>query len=197
MTTATTTTTPAVAGRLMLKSVRLSFPALFEPEAFKPGDEPKYKATFLVEQGSEQAKQVDAAILAVLREKFPKAGEAEKKVAAIRNNPNKFCWQSGDGKYDGYDGMMALSAKAKVGALPTVLDGNKAPLTARDGKPYAGCYVNAAISFFMYDNLGIGVSAQLRGVQFFKDGDAFAAGRPADSDEFEDVAEGADASDFA
>jgi hypothetical protein len=34
-------------------------------------------------------------------------------------------------------------------------------------------------------------------VQFFRDGDSFAAGRPADSGEFEDVTEGAAAEDFA
>jgi hypothetical protein len=34
-------------------------------------------------------------------------------------------------------------------------------------------------------------------VQFLRDGDAFAAGRPADSDEFDEVTEGADAAEFA
>ena len=185
-------------GQIMLTGVRLSFPALFEPEEFKPGDEPKYKATFLIQKGSPQVERVEAAILAVLREKFPKAGEAEKKIAAIRNNPNKFNWQDGDSKeYDGYAGMMALSAKSKVGQRPTVIDGNKTPLTAKDGKPYAGCYVNASVAFFTYDSSGLGVSASIRGVQFLRDGDAFAAGRPADSDEFEEVTEGADAAEFA
>lgn len=190
-----TQATPA--GRIMLKGVRLSFPALFKPEEFKPGDEPKYKGTFLVEKGSPQAAAVDKAILAVLTEKFPKPGEAAKKLAAIRNNPNKFCWQDGDGKYDGWDGMMAVSAKAKVSARPTVINADRTPLVESDGKPYPGCYVNASLDFFVYDSSGIGVSAQLRGVQFARDGDAFSAGRPADSDEFEEVSEGATADDFA
>ena len=195
----TATKTAAPTGRIMLRNVRLSFPALFEPEAFKPGDEPKYKATFLVDKDSPQIAEVNAAILAVLRES-PKVGpkKADTVLKQISGNPNKFCWQTGDNTdYDGYAGMMSLAAKAKEAARPTVIDANKAPLTARDGKPYAGCYVNASVELYVYDNLGIGITAQLRGVQFLRDGDAFAAGRPADGDEFEEVAAGADADDIA
>ena len=192
-----TTNTPT--GRIMLLNVRLSFPALFEAEAFKPGDEPKYKATFLVDKKSPQIAEVNAAILAVLRES-PKVGpkKADAMLKQISGNPNKFCWQDGDNAaYDGYAGMMSLSAKSKESARPTVLNSDKTPLTARDGKPYAGCYVNASVDIYVYESSGIGITAQLRGVQFVRDGDAFAAGRPADSDEFESVAEGADAGDIA
>ena len=186
-------------GRIMLRNVRLSFPALFEPEAFKPGDEPKYKATFLVDKTSPQIAEINAAILAVLRES-PKVGpkKAEAVLKQISGNPNKFCLQDGDNsEYDGYAGMLSVAAKAKENNRPTVLDGNKSPLTSRDGRPYAGCYVNASIEFYVYDSSGIGVTAQLRGVQYLRDGDAFASGRPADSDEFEAVADGADADDIA
>ena len=187
-------TTANPIGRLQLTNVRLSFPALFTPEAYQPGDPLKYKATFLIPKDSELAKKVDAAILAVLKARSP--AKAESILKQIRTNPNKFCWQDGDNKeYDGYAGMMALTTKATV--RPLVIDRDKTPLTAEDGRPYPGCYVNASIEFFSYDSGGIGVSASVRGVQFFKDGDAFAAGRPADSDEFEAVTEGADADEFA
>lgn len=190
------TTTAAPTGRIRLDNVRLSFPALFNPEAYQPGDAEKYKATFLVEQGSALAKTVEAKILAVLKDKFPNGNKAETVLKSIRGNPNKFCWQDGDSKeYDGYAGMMALSAKNTT--RPTVIDGNKSPLTEKDGKPYVGCYVNATVDFFVYDNGGTGVSASLRGVQFLRDGDAFTAGRPADSDEFDEVTAGADAAEFA
>lgn len=190
-------TTQNPIGRVMLNDVRLSFPALFVPEPFQPGDPPKYKATFLVPKGSKLAAQVDAAIMAVLKAS-PKVGEkkAQQVLAQIRGNTNKFCWQDGDTKsYDGYEGMMALSAKADT--RPTVIDRDKSPLTKEDGRPYAGCYVNASVEFFVYENKGVGVSSQVRGVQFMRDGDAFSGGRPADSDEFEAVTEGAAAEDFA
>ena len=38
---------------IKLANVRLSFPGLFKAEPFQPGDEPKFKATFLVPKGSD------------------------------------------------------------------------------------------------------------------------------------------------
>jgi len=190
----TTNTKPVPVGRIMLKNVRLSFPALFEPEAFKPGDTPKFKATLLVEKDSEQAKLVEKKILAVLKEKYP--SKAENLLKNIRGNPNKFCWQDGDTKsYDGYEGMMALSAKSTT--APKVLDADRSELSERSGKPYAGCYVNASVELFAYDNSGVGLSASLRGIQFWGHGDSFSGSRPADADEFEAAEAGADAEDFA
>jgi hypothetical protein len=178
---------------MKLQNVRLSFPALFRAEAFKQGDEPKFKATFLIPKGSDLHEQVEKAILDVVRAKH--GAKAEKIIAQIRNNPNKFCYQDGDTKsYDGYEGMMALSAKNSV--RPTVIDRNKAPLTEQDGKPYAGCYVNATVDFFAYDNSGVGVSASVTGVQFLRGGDAFAGGRAASPDDFDEIDEGADADDL-
>lgn len=184
-------------GRVMLNNVRLSFPALFKPEAFQPGDPEKYKATFLIPKGSPLVKKVEAAILAVLAEKHNgDTAKAAKTLAGIKGNRNKCAWQDGDTyEYDGYADMMALTAKSTT--RPTVIDGARQPLTAEDGKPYAGCYVNASVDVYAYDNKGLGVSASLRGVQFVRDGDAFAAGRPADSSEFEEISEGENAEDFA
>jgi hypothetical protein len=179
--------------KLKLQNVRLSFPDLFTPRAFKPGDDPRYKATFLVEKGSKLAKEVDAAIVATAKEKW--GAKADSILKSIRGNPNKFCFQDGDNKdYDGYEGMMALTASNKV--RPTVIDRNKAPLAQDDGKPYAGCYVNAVVEFFTYDNSGNGISASLGGVQFAGDGDAFSGGRAASVDEFDDLGEGTDADDL-
>lgn len=188
------TAAPQPIGRIQLKNVRLSFPALWTPEAYQPGDEPKFKATFLVPKDDPQVALIEAKILAVLKEKYPQ--KAESIIKTTRNNPNKFCWQDGDTKtYDGYEGMMALSAKATT--RPTVVGPDKAPLAASDGKPYAGCYVNASVDLFTYDNKGVGVSASLRGVQFLRDGDAFTGGGAADPDEFEEVTDGASAGDFS
>ena len=188
------TATPTPIGRIMLNDVRLSFPGLFKAEAFKPGDEAKFKATLLIEKGSQLDKDVRAKILAVLKEKFPQKADAILKQ--IQNNPNKFCYQDGDTKsYDGYEGMMALSAKSKT--RPLVIDRDRSALSEEDGKPYAGCYVNARIDLFAYDSQGVGISASLGGVQFWRDGDSFGGGRPADADEFAEATEGADASDFS
>lgn len=176
--------------KIKLTNVRLSFPHLFEPTAFKPGDIPKYKATLLIEQGSPQAKVIDDAIKAVAQAKWGVKGDSV--IKSIRGNPNKFCYQDGNTKeYDGYEGMMALTAGNKV--RPLVIDRDKSPLTSADGRPYAGCYVNATVEFFAYDNSGNGISASLGGVQFCRDGDAFTGGAAATPDEFDDITSGADA----
>lgn len=170
--------------KITIKNARLSFPDLFEPRPFKPGDTPKYKATFLVPKGSQQEKAIEEAILAVAKEKWPK--DHLKVLNSIRGNANKFCFQDGDNKsHDGYEGMMAFSANNK--ARPGVFDRDKSPLTKDDGRPYAGCYVNGVVEIFAYDNSGNGISASLSGVQFVKDGPAFSGGRPATADDFDDL----------
>ena len=113
-------------------------------------------------------------------------------LANIKTQSNKFCLADGDTKsYDGYAGMIALSASrdAEKGK-PLVLDRNKSPLSQEDGKPYAGCYVNATVEIWIQDNKwGRGVRAQLLAVQFAKDGDAFAAGGVANPDDFDELAD--------
>jgi hypothetical protein len=76
-----------------------------------------------------------------------------------------------------------------------VIDRDKSPLTAEDGKPYSGCYVNCSLELWAQDNsYGKRINAQLGGVQFFKDGDAFSGGgSAADADDFDEITEGADA----
>lgn len=178
--------------KIRIENARLSFPGIWHAEPFKPGDEPKFKATFLVPKDSPMAKKIEAAMMETAKAKW--GAKAEKIVAGIRNNPNKFCIQDGDTKtYDGYEGMIAVSAKN--GVRPTILDRDRSPLTEEDGKPYAGCYVNGVIEFFAYENSGNGISASLGGIQFVKDGDAFAGGKAADAGDFDELGDGADADD--
>lgn len=179
--------------KIRLNNVRLSFPGLFKAEAFKPGDDPKFKATFLIEKGSANHDIVEKAIAELAKVRW--GAKAEAALKGMRNNPNKFCYQDGDTKtYDGYEGMMALSAKSTV--RPLVIDRDRSQLVEADGKPYAGCYVNASVELFGYENSGNGISASLSGVQFVKDGDAFGGGSPAAVTDFDKLEEGADASDL-
>jgi hypothetical protein len=179
--------------KLKLKNVRLSFPHLFVPTAFKPGDPPKFKATLLVAKDDPQAQVIENAIKAVAKEKW--GAKADAILKSIRGNPNKFCYQDGDDKaYDGYADCMALTAGNKT--RPLVIDADKSLLVEADGKPYAGCYVNVSIELFTYDNSGNGISASLGGVQFYRDGDAFVGGGAASEDEFDDLTAGATAEDL-
>ena len=82
---------------------------------------------------------------------------------------------------------------------PTVVDRDRSPLTAQDGKPYSGSYVNVIIDVWAQDNsYGKRINAQLQGVQFVRDGEAFSGGgTSADASDFDEIADGADADDLA
>lgn len=179
--------------KVKLKNTRLAFPSLFTATRFNEQSEPKFSATLLVEKGSENDKAIQNAIKQVAKDKW--GAKAESTLKKIENNPNKYAYKDGDDTdYDGFAGHMAIRASNK--ARPTVVNRDKSPIAESDGIVYSGCYVNAVIEVFAYDNSGAGISASLKGVQFAKDGEAFSGGGVASADEFEDISEGADAEEF-
>lgn len=170
--------------KLLLKNVRLAFNDLYEPTQINGQGKAKYRATLLVEKNSQTHKDIEAAIKKVATEKW--GAKAESVLASIRNNNMRFNVQDGDlSEYDGFAGNVAVKASSET--KPTVIDRARNPVSQSSGIIYSGCYVNASISFFAYDNQGKGISASLGGIQFLKDGEAFAGGRPADINEFEDL----------
>jgi hypothetical protein len=180
---------------LKLTNVRLAFPALFEAKTVNGEGDPAFSASFLIDPADPQVKGINAAIEATAKEKW--GAKADATLKAIRAG-NKTCLNDGDTKadYAGFAGNLFISARSKT--RPLVIDADKSPLAAQDGKPYAGCYVNASLDIWAMDNnYGKRICASLRGVQFLKDGDAFAGGGSANPDEFEDVAAGATADDLA
>lgn len=179
---------------LKLKNVRLSFPDLFEATQYDAKSKPRYSAVFLVPTKSPLKAEIDAYIEDMAAAKW--GAKAKTYLKSILPDPKGCCWQDGERKsYDGYEGHFALSAHRYLSqGRPLVLDANKTPLSEADGRPYAGCYVNATVEIWCQDNAnGKGIRAELLGVQFLRDGDAFAAGSKPSEDDFEDVAEGADA----
>ena len=183
-------------GRVMLRDARLAFPNLFEPTTVAGEGKPRYSATMLIPADHPQLAEIRKVIKAVATEKWKDKAQA---LLTSLEKTGKIALHDGDEKaqYDGFSGNWFVAAASQENAPPTVVDASRAPLTAKSGKPYAGCYVNASLEFWAQDNQwGKRVNCTLRGVQFVRDGDAFSAGRPADADEF-DVVEGAEASDFA
>ena len=165
---------------IVLKNVRLSFPQIWTPKAFQAGQEPRFNANFLLDKDADadQIAKLEAAINAVAEEKWK--GKIPKGL--------KLCLGDGEEKdYDGYDGAMFVSASTKV--RPVIVDQKKRPLAEEDGKPYAGCYVNAAISLWAQDNQwGKRVNATLDAIQFVKDGESF-GGKKVTADVFGEIEE--------
>lgn len=178
--------------KIKIANARLSFPELFEAKTVNGEGKPAFAASFLLGPKDPQIVMISAAIEQVAKDKWgAKADAVLKQMRAT----DKVALHSGDSKaqYEGYEGNVFLSARSAT--RPLVIDRDKSPLTAEDGKPYSGCYVNASVELWAQDNaFGKRVNAQLSGVQFFADGDAFAGGgSSADPDDFDDLGNGADA----
>lgn len=180
--------------KIKLDNVRLAFPALFEAETVNGEGDPAFSAALLMEPGHPAEAQLRAGFEQIGKEKW---GAKWPDIKKVMEKADKWCLHDGDLKsqYAGFEGNLYVSARSKT--RPLVIDRDRSPLTAADGKPYAGCYVNASIELWAQDNnYGKRINATLRGVQFYKDGDAFAGGAPADADEFDDIAEGTTADDL-
>jgi len=160
--------------KIQLKNVRLSFPSIFNRANFN-GEEGKFEATLLLdkETQADQIGVVEAAIEEAIKE------------AKIKVPSDKRCLKDGDEvEYDGYEGCM--SVKASSNKRPTIIDRDKTPLVEDDGRPYAGCYVNAIIDIWIQNNsYGKRANANLYGIQFVKDGEPFGAGDVDVTDEFD------------
>lgn len=174
--------------KLMLPDVRLAFPNLFTAQTFE-GGAPAFGASLLLAPSHKSVAELKKAFVAVAKEKWGAKADA---ILKSMTATDKLCLHNGDTKeqYDGFPGNMFVSARSKV--RPLILNTDKTPLNEDDGKPYSGCYVNASIELWAQDNkFGKRINAQLRGVQFLRDGDAFGGGgSPASEEEFADLGAG-------
>ena len=173
--------------RILLKNVRLAFPNLWKATAPKGGGEAAFSASLLMPKNHPQVAELKKAFTTMAKEKWASKGDA---VLKSLEAADKLCLHDGDGKadYEGFEDQLYVSSRSKI--RPSVFDGQRQELQEADGKPYSGCYVNASIELWAQDNsYGKRINAQLRGVQFLRDGDAFAGGgHAADADEFDDIA---------
>jgi hypothetical protein len=175
--------------KVKLENVRITFPQLFQPKSIVGADgkpsEPKYGASFLFEPGSEPHKALSEAIKKVASEKWPTAWQD---IVRIAKATDKLCVHDGNTKtYQGYPGNLFLSAT--TAAMPDIRDADRTRIPESNARRiYGGCYVNAVVQLWAQDNRwGKRVNAELLGVQFRRDGDAFRAGAVAADDDFDDL----------
>ncbi|MGI4846827.1 MAG: DUF2815 family protein [Janthinobacterium lividum] len=177
--------------KVKLVNVRLAFPQLFEATTVNGEGKPAFSASFLIDPNDPQVATINAAIDQVAKDKW--GAKAADQLKSMRKG-DKVALHDGDLKsqYAGFEGMVYVSSRNAV--RPVVIDRDKSALAEADGKPYAGCYVNATVELWAQDNnYGKRVNASLTALQFLRDGDAFAGGAMGDADDFDDIAEGADA----
>lgn len=180
--------------KIKLNNVRGAFLEVFEAKQVNGEGKPSFSATVLLEPTDKQLDILEKAALEVARGKW--GAKADQVVKACKGQ-DKWITHDGDLKsqYAGFEGMVYVNARNPV--RPLVIDRDKSPLTAQDGKPYAGCYVNVSLELWAQDNqYGKRVNASLGGVQFVKDGDRFAGGTAAEESDFDELGDGADATDL-
>lgn len=176
--------------KIILKNARLAFPQLFTAKAVDDKGEPRFSASFIIEKNHPQIKDLVAAMQKVAKDKWGAKGEA---MYTQLKAADKLALHNGDSKanYTGFEGNLFVSSANKVRPAVRAADG-RTNLTAADGKPYAGCYVNAVIELWAQDNsFGKRINASLMGVQFVRDGEPFSGGGVAADGDFEAV-EGAE-----
>ena len=171
---------------IVLKDVRLSFAHIFKAKAFSKEQDPKFQATFLLdptrEDHAKSIKLIKKAAKAVLIEKFgemPEKGDYKLCFGMAANHPKKK-------KYEGYEGMFYIATSNTI--APNCIDRRKQEVIESDGVLYSGAFVNTNITLWPQDHPqgGKGVNANLRIVQFFREGEAFGTAK-ASADEMDEV----------
>lgn len=178
---------------------RLAFAnALFEAKAFQGEGKADYNCAFLLDPTDDKSPHPSilspAAAIKALQDEERAIGKAKwgekadtilKSIAAN----GRMAVKDGDTKaeYDGYPGNFFVNARSQV--RPLVIDRDRSPLTAADGRIYSGCYVVGEVELWAQDNsYGKRINATLKGIQFLRDGDAFGAGGSAsNADDFADL----------
>lgn len=175
---------------IMISNARLSFPALVEPKGFDGGPA-AYNADLILAPNDPGFQEFMRVISQLAQEKWKEHANAvlqliqtDRKLRAFGNGSEKIDKKTFK-PYNGYEGMMYISALNKVrpqffNAQGAVIDpSNTMALQQEARRMYGGCRVNAAIKPWLQDNkFGRGVRCELVAIQFAKDDTPFGDSTP-------------------
>ncbi len=173
--------------RILLRDVRLAYGhglwTKSKPPKADASAKEKYRIALIIGPKHPQLAELRKIIDTEMEAKFGAKWKAVLKVAEAQQ---KSCLRNGDDKEgEGFLGNFYVAANSAT--RPSVFNHDRSPVTADDGIVYSGCYVNASLEIYAFDNVSKGNSAGLRGVQFLRKGDAFGGGAPADESEFDEI----------
>ena len=181
--------------RVLLRDVRISYPVLYVPRAFKGSEgQPKYSASFILPKDHPSLLDVQAAVAA---EASAAWGTASKETLKQLKASNRLPVRDGDAKGDpAYAGNLYINASSYV--KPTVFGPNGEQWSDNDGRLYSGCRVNASLEIKAQRDTGYGkrIVAGLRGVMFVRDDEPLSGGTPATAEDFGITAPTPDPSDL-
>lgn len=191
--------------KLNLKNVRIGWVNVFEKADDSVNDEGKivkgsYQLTVYLDKDDPQINQLDATALEVLTEGMKSAKAAEKwmdRNYGFGNHSDKCCVRDLSERDKPLEGLEeGLYFKAKAHKRPVIMTSAGERQIERgltvdgddiEGKEvYAGCYANVSVELYWFDKYKL-FSANLLGVRFREDGDAFGgAGETATDDDLGD-----------
>lgn len=187
---------------LLLKHVRIAFPALWTPQAIGTG-QPAWGARFIIEPNDPQVGVLDRLMMRVALEKWKDEAEElvpyliEQGKVAFQHGPYR---STATGKiYDGFASKFNLGTRSEK-TKPTVVDKSGDEVTTQSGVEsliYSGAYVHAKIEMWAQDNqYGRRINATTLGVMFDEHAPSFGGGSgPASVDDFAALAKRAAAED--
>lgn len=179
-------------GQLIIRNARLGYPKLFNPEGIKgdPTSKPRYGCQLMLPKSDTKTKaKLDAEIERLAKINFK----------GVKPKSKDLCFRDGDGE-DGdetTEGFWLISAnRSEKQGRPQIVDKDgQTTLDSSDGKPYAGCWVNALISVYVPKNWGK-VCVALDIVQFVKDDEPFGTAAPKAKDIMPDLSDEDDDDDI-
>lgn len=182
---------------LMLKKARLSNVYVFEKSApMEEGGTAKYRCKFILESRKQDEAIQDCIMEACVAKFGQKAGE--KLFDRIIDNPEKCCFRDGDDNTDdegnireGFEGYMYVAGNSTK--KPLLLDKQRDEVGEEDGLIMSGNYANVKIDIFAWEHKkskAKGVSAQIMGIQYVKEGEPLGGGgRRANVNDFDEIDE--------
>lgn len=156
--------------KIKLNNVRLSFPSVWHKKIWENSkNKPKYETTFILNKIT-HAKEIEE-----IQKEIKFLLDANKITIS---NPLTHCLRDGDFIIPGIDSKPeykdSYSLKTTSEQRVSIVNKNKTPLAEEDGLIYGGCYVNAYVYLYPYNNsMGKGVSVSFLGIQFASKGEPF------------------------
>lgn len=178
--------------KVNLKNVRVAWLKVFEKDQPKdPKIKPAYRMDVILDKDDTQLQKLDDAALEVMTETLKSEKAAEKwmdKNYGEGNIDNNCAVKDGDERDnvdENYEGKIYVSAKSFK--QPRILSSEgeecREPEETIEGDPvegklpYGGCYCNVSIELWGQNNdKGKGLRANILGLKFVKDGEAFGGG---------------------
>lgn len=161
---------------IKISNCRFSYMNVFKPRAYSADDKPKFSVVLLIPK---ENKKTVAKIKKAISDEIANGVENywnHKKPSGLWNP-----LQDGDEKADEhpeYEGMYYINAKSDNKPVLVDMEGND---ILDQTELYSGCWGNASVSFFPFNNKLKGVAVGLNGITKTKDDTPFGGGMTRDS----------------